>query len=349
MKKSGGNAKLVEFFSARGIDKSMKITTKYNTKQAAYYRDRLTRWLDGKTEPPPDPGRFDPATGVSEAQGAEPLPGETTDQYNARQARLREEARERLRQKFGGSGGGFGGGGMVGMGSPEPAQDTMSFGGILGRASSFVKEKVIDNQTVRGVAGGALDFAGNAINSAKQAVQEGEVLESLKMNARGEEGTVLASSFGAIGNAIKSVRGTSGDNTSSGSFGGTSKGLSEDDEAFFASIGQKRGGYDSTPATATNGNNNGKKGGWNDDDDWGGSVAPQPTPKEDPTKDMERLKKEMKMNLSPVEPTPAPAATPAAVPAQKPPTISSLSEPSPEKKTPAKLTDADDFFADFGL
>merc|ERR1719199_2189579 len=82
----------------------MKIPVKYNTKQAAYYRDRLTRWLDGKTEPPPDPGRYDPTTGVSEAQGAEPLPGETTDQYNARQAKLREEARERLRAKFGGSG-----------------------------------------------------------------------------------------------------------------------------------------------------------------------------------------------------------------------------------------------------
>ena len=33
--------------------------------------------------------------------GAEPLPGETTEEYNARQARLREEARERMRAKFG--------------------------------------------------------------------------------------------------------------------------------------------------------------------------------------------------------------------------------------------------------
>ena len=83
--------------------------------------------MEGKTEPPPDPGRYDPVTGGSEAQGAEsgshvgwpkrvlrPLPGETTEQYNARQAwllgafrgvrleaKLREEARERLRQKFG--------------------------------------------------------------------------------------------------------------------------------------------------------------------------------------------------------------------------------------------------------
>merc|ERR1719217_173277 len=114
MEKAGGNDKLVEFFKSKGIDKSVKISTKYNTKQAQYYRDRLSRWLEGRTEPPPDPGRWDPVTGVSEAQGAEPLPGETTDQYNARQARLREEARERMRQKFGNQGfGGIGPGGSV--------------------------------------------------------------------------------------------------------------------------------------------------------------------------------------------------------------------------------------------
>merc|ERR1719411_1176262 len=97
----GGNAALVDFLKNRGIEKSMSIATKYNTKQAAYYRERLSRWLDGKTEPPPDPGRYDPTTGGSDAQGAEPLPGETADQYNARQARLKELAKERLRQKFG--------------------------------------------------------------------------------------------------------------------------------------------------------------------------------------------------------------------------------------------------------
>merc|ERR1719183_1920411 len=89
MERSGGNDKLVAYLKSKGIDKSMKIEKKYNTKQAAYYRDRLSRWLDGKTEPPPDPGRYDPTTGVSEAQGAEALPGETTDQYNARQAKIR--------------------------------------------------------------------------------------------------------------------------------------------------------------------------------------------------------------------------------------------------------------------
>merc|ERR1719356_2291719 len=113
MEKSGGNKSLVDYLKSRGIEKNMPIHKKYNTKQAAYVKDRLARWLEGKREPPPDPGQYDPATGGSDAQGAEPLPGETTEQYNARQARLREAARERMRQKFGG-------GGMGGIGSSGP-------------------------------------------------------------------------------------------------------------------------------------------------------------------------------------------------------------------------------------
>merc|ERR1719265_1496586 len=106
MEESGGNAALVAFFQERNIPKTMNIAAKYNTKQAAFFKDRLTRILDGNPTPPPDPGRYDPATaGPSpDAQGSEPLPGETTEQYNARQARLREDARERMRQKFGNGG-----------------------------------------------------------------------------------------------------------------------------------------------------------------------------------------------------------------------------------------------------
>jgi hypothetical protein len=58
-------------------------------------------------------------------QGTDPLPGETEAQYVARQRLLQEEARERMRQKFGASNGlrsssgGAGGGGskMQGIGS----------------------------------------------------------------------------------------------------------------------------------------------------------------------------------------------------------------------------------------
>lgn len=61
MERSGGNANLVEFFAARGINKSMKIATKYNTKQAAYYKDRLSQDLDGKVSSLLDPGSYEQA------------------------------------------------------------------------------------------------------------------------------------------------------------------------------------------------------------------------------------------------------------------------------------------------
>merc|ERR1719502_92719 len=111
----------------------MPIATKYNTPQAKYLRDRLARRLEGKTEPPPDPGNYDPVSG-SDAQGAEPLPGETTEEYNARQARLREAARERLRAKFGN-------GGMGGMGSsgPEEKSGLDNMGAAMGDAAGAAK------------------------------------------------------------------------------------------------------------------------------------------------------------------------------------------------------------------
>jgi len=206
MEISGGNASLVDYLKSRGIEKTMNIATKYNTKQAAYYRERLTRRLDGKTEPPPDPGRYDPTTGGSEAQGAEPLPGETTDQYNARQARLREEARERLRQKFGGSAGGAMMGGVGseanvasgGFGSEEGLGGVLGgavglVGGVAGGAFGFFKEKVLENDnlksTLRSSVSGLGNFATETFSGVRQTVSDGEVLAALKRNATFEEGS----------------------------------------------------------------------------------------------------------------------------------------------------------------
>merc|ERR1719221_312587 len=136
MEKSGGNDALVKFLASRGIEKKVQIATQYNTKQAAYFRDRLARWLDGKREPPPDPGCYDPVSG-SEAQGAEPLLGETTEEYNARQARLREAARERLRKKFGNGG----------LGGVDSLGSSHSFGGASGEGR-----------------GGAIDMVGGVLS-----------------------------------------------------------------------------------------------------------------------------------------------------------------------------------------
>lgn len=239
METSGGNQAMVDFFAARGIEKKLAIHVKYNTKQATYYRERLSRRLEGKTEPPPDPGRYDPTTGVSEAQGAEPLPGETTEEYNARQKRLREAAQERLRAKFGtggmagvgpgGStagavGGGYGGGGGGGGNSAVSNFDfDFDFdsigggvksiggaaaglvGGIAGGAASFVKKNVVENDKlgngIRGTVGSAVDLTTSNFESIKRNAQDGGTMDMIKRNATFEEGTGVRA-VGALGVGI---------------------------------------------------------------------------------------------------------------------------------------------------
>lgn len=227
MQKSGGNKALVDFFISKGIAQDMQIAKKYGTPQAAYFKDRLSRWLEGKTEPPADPGQYDPETGGGDAQGAEPLPGETTEEYNARQGRLKEQARERMRAKFGQ-------GGMSGMGSEEPpsadgpdvgaaasaaaakAADASraAAGAISGAASSslgFLKSNVIENtelhSKVKDTTSGAIDatkgaasaVAGKASGlwkSVSQQVSDGSMTETLKKNATVEEGSGVHKAWG---------------------------------------------------------------------------------------------------------------------------------------------------------
>eukprot|EP00419_Tripos_fusus_P000705 CAMPEP_0172689700 /NCGR_PEP_ID=MMETSP1074-20121228/23334_1 /TAXON_ID=2916 /ORGANISM="Ceratium fusus, Strain PA161109" /LENGTH=478 /DNA_ID=CAMNT_0013509545 /DNA_START=59 /DNA_END=1495 /DNA_ORIENTATION=+ len=186
MEQSGGNKSLVDFLASRGIDKNWPIAAKYNTKQAAYYKERLSRRLDGKTEPPPDPGRYDPVSG-GDAQGAEPLPGETPEAYNARQARLREAAAERLRQKFGG-------GGMGGVGSSPniPQNDDSLVGSITTGAV--------------GLAGGALGLVGGAVGGSlsflKNNVIENDDLHSSIKSAVGTAGETASGAWGAIRKSV---------------------------------------------------------------------------------------------------------------------------------------------------
>lgn len=147
----GGNDKLNQFLQQYGVGKTTPIPQKYNAPAAALYRDRIDAQVHGRPLPTELPSS--PNTGMSSAgsthssagslsssgvaQGTDPLPGETEAQYVARQRILQEEARERMRQKFGASnglrsgGGGGGGGGMAGIGSDpnyRPGQSSRSSG-----------------------------------------------------------------------------------------------------------------------------------------------------------------------------------------------------------------------------
>ena len=96
----GGNNKCVTFLAEHGIPKNMPIQQKYNTPAAMLHKDRIAAAVDGKPLPTALP-KIDTSTTIQSniAQGSDPLPGD----YVARQRKLQEEARERMRAKFGGS------------------------------------------------------------------------------------------------------------------------------------------------------------------------------------------------------------------------------------------------------
>jgi len=230
MDKSGGNAKLVEYLQSKGIEQNMQVAKKYNTPQAAYFKERLSRWLEGKTEPPPDPGNYDPATGLGDAQGAEPLPGESTEEYNARQGRLRDQARERMAAKFGaggmsgiGSGGeeqAFGGDGpdvgkAIGAAGGAAVDVTKKAAGAVGSVVTgsigFLKSNVIENTdlhkgikdttsgalgSAKGAAGAVTDKASGLWSGFRKSVDDGSFTEKLKNNATGAEGSAVSKGFG---------------------------------------------------------------------------------------------------------------------------------------------------------
>lgn len=358
MEKSGGNQKLVDFFQSKGIEKNLAIHKKYNTKQAAYYRERLSRWLDGKTEPPPDPGRYDPATGGSEAQGAEPLPGETTDQYNARQARLREEARERLRQKFGNSGG------MGSVGShPQPSDEGLGLGsiasgalgavgGIMGKGLNFVQEKVVDNEnlhgSIRGAVGGVSQLAGGVLGSIRQKAQDGDLVDSLRRNVTMQDGSAMRQSVGWAANTAggmwnKASEGIGEISSGLGSFADDNEGSGQAPRAPRCPKGNPlRTDPNSSAkcsicrATGTRYSDGGdynicikcfekpaaqaqKKGGTNfDDDDWGFMEEDKPPPAEPTKADIDKLAKEMGMKLSSDPPAAATSPVKSGYPSHEP-------------------------------
>jgi ADP-ribosylation factor GTPase-activating protein 1 len=385
MEKSGGNDKLVAFFKSKGIEKSLLIQKKYNSAQAKYYRERLSRWLEGKTEPPADPGMYNPETGGGDAQGAEPLPGETTDQYNARQARLREEARERMRAKFGGQGMG---GSMGSMGSAPPPQDGQGLGGLLGKVGNFVQNNVIENERLRS----SLGSAGTALGGAVQGIRR-SATDSLE-----EGGTVrniLGNVGGAVGGLVNKAKGSASDMMQMDL--DCSKGCAfRVEQQFdvrcagcqcigtrymctrcFRSVCPKcfENPQKAAPSTPSGmaGNNSPSvgrafsqsSGGFNfDEDDWGdaapAAVAPVP--------DLKKMQQQLGINLSAptsntmgtptkVAGSPTAAGYPAAasatpVAAHKPPqpSLSAAAEPAkPKAKAKAGLPKDDDFFAEFGL
>ena len=103
----GGNGKFRAYLEGKGIDYRMDIREKYALPDVELYALRLRAERDGKPLPTTLPTRKNKKIGGGSASG-----GETPQE---RDARLRREAEERLRQKFGGKGlGGIGSNGGIG-------------------------------------------------------------------------------------------------------------------------------------------------------------------------------------------------------------------------------------------
>jgi hypothetical protein len=124
--KTGGNDKCNHYLQSKGINPRTPIKQKYESPAAQLYKEVLKARVAGLPEPtqlqtpiPRAPMAAAPASGPAQfmssnnnpasrgpqdPNGMERLVGETDQQYIARQTRLREEARARMANKFGGSG-----------------------------------------------------------------------------------------------------------------------------------------------------------------------------------------------------------------------------------------------------
>ena len=135
----GGNAACNNYLTSQGVN-MRSIIDKYQHPAAALYKERLVCQVEGRPMPSSLP--VTNGSGVSHScsnstvQGTEPIPGESEAQYIARQRQLQEEARERMRSKFGASKGLSGGRGvMQGIGSDasyNPSQSSAGHAGIGG-------------------------------------------------------------------------------------------------------------------------------------------------------------------------------------------------------------------------
>lgn len=189
--KMGGNLKWNNYMKEKGLKfepTAATIKQKYEQPEAQLYKEKLKARIEGRPEPtelpkptPRQPYKPSPASGGSiggaaaagggagDPNGMERLPGESDQQYIARQTRLRDEARARMAQKFGATGsstmGGVGSnntGRMQGIGSDphynprassslDSVTDSVVSG--LGQAFSYAASIANDETTKQSITG----------------------------------------------------------------------------------------------------------------------------------------------------------------------------------------------------
>lgn len=184
--RGGGNDKCNQYLKSKGIDPKGPIKQKYESDAAQLYKEVLKARVEGRPEPtslPPPKQRTSSSApssmnrpmgmagggggGSNDVNGMERLAGESEQQYVARQTRLREEARQRMQAKFGGSGkmGGVGssGSGMQGIGSnPNYNPNGGGYGGGMDDVMSGVSSVF---STGLSLVGGAANTVSSSVSS----------------------------------------------------------------------------------------------------------------------------------------------------------------------------------------
>lgn len=142
------------------------------------YRERLLATVEGRELPTELPKIESPST-TSAHGGSDPLPGETEAQYVARQRALQEEAKERMRLKFGGSSGLSSGGKshMQGIGSdagyrPGSSSSSSTYMGAI-------DTKMLGDQLSE-ASNTAFSFVSSVWESTSKTVQEAKIADQVQ-------------------------------------------------------------------------------------------------------------------------------------------------------------------------
>jgi trimeric autotransporter adhesin len=177
---NSGNDKFNAFLNQYSVSKLTSIPVKYNSPAAKLYKDRLQALLDGKPLPTTLPAEQSTSskqtsTSTKSVSGSEPLTGETEEEYVARQRQLQEEARERLRQKFGSSNGLKAGGSMQGIGSDSSYRPMSSNSSSGSLSSSEVTATVVEvSQKAYSLVSSTLAVLGEQVVKAKTSYTEND-------------------------------------------------------------------------------------------------------------------------------------------------------------------------------
>jgi len=222
----GGNDKLNASLKSKGIGKRTPIKQKYENDHAQLYKEKLKARAEGRPEPtslPPPKNKSAPSSmnrpmggmgsngmgsrsmggmgsmGSQDPNGMERLAGESEQQYVARQTRLRDEARARMKSKFGGSG-------MGGVGSnPNYNPNGGGYGGGGYGVDNMVSGVSSAFSTGLSLVGTVANTAANSVNRDKISSVGGSVA-----NVGGSFWSSLSSGISQVADTITAPDGNDG-------------------------------------------------------------------------------------------------------------------------------------------